>query len=403
MKKKKIFFVGLLTIGLAMGTATFSSMADEIQDAKSEKDALEQKKIEIQNKVSELENHKEDIVSYIEKLDTQLGTLNDEINQLTENINSTEVELEKSKEELKKANAVEKAQYDTMKKRIKYMYENGNREYLEILVESGSFAEFLNRAEYIQKISEFDNQLLDRYKKAKKEVNNKKSQISAKLEQLENYNQEKEIEQNAVEQLVSNKEKELKRYDQNINASKEEAEQYAKAIEEQENKIDQLIEEERKRIEAERKQAEDKGETYVEPSNIDLSNNNGFRWPLAVKGTITSYFGPRKSPTAGASSNHKGLDIAVPIGTPILAVAGGKVVTATYQAAAGNYVMIYHGKDTYTAYMHASKLNVSVGDVVKQGDVVAYVGSTGVSTGPHLHFGFMINGSYVNPQKYISH
>lgn len=402
MKKKNLILIGLLAVGLAMGTVTFSSMADEIEDAKTEKDALEQKRTELKDRVLELEEDKEDIVVYIQNLDQQLGSLNEEIIQLGENITNTKEQLEISKQELKDAKAVEKSQYETMKKRIKYMYENGNSDYLEILLEAGSFAEFLNRAEYIQKISQFDSQLLNHYKEAKKKVSDKKKQINVKLEQLESYNKEKELEQSTVEQLVANKEKELERYNENINASKEEVQRYANAIEEQENKIDQLLEEERKRVEAERKQAEDKGEDYTEVSPVDLSSSNGFRWPLSVKGTITSYFGPRKSPTAGASSYHKGLDIAAPMGTPILAAASGKVITATYQAAAGNYVMIYHGNDTYTAYMHASKLNVSVGDTVNKGDVVAYVGSTGVSTGAHLHFGVMVNGSYVNPQNYIS-
>ena len=126
-----------------------------------------------------------------------------------------------------------------------------------------------------------------------------------------------------------------------------------------------------------------------------------YRWPLGIKGRISSYFGARSAPTAGASTYHKGLDIAVAAGTPILASNTGTVVTATYSASAGNYIMIYHGNSTYTVYMHCSKLAVSAGASVIKGQVIGYVGSTGVSTGAHLHFGFSVNGAYVNPLKYV--
>ena len=127
----------------------------------------------------------------------------------------------------------------------------------------------------------------------------------------------------------------------------------------------------------------------------------GLRWPLGVSGTITSNFGPRKAPTAGASTYHKGIDIAAPVGTTIYAAADGVVTTATYSSSAGNYVMINHGNGLYTAYMHASRLDVKVGDQVSQGDAIAAVGSTGVSTGAHLHFSVITGGKYVNPLNYV--
>ena len=125
-------------------------------------------------------------------------------------------------------------------------------------------------------------------------------------------------------------------------------------------------------------------------------------WPLKVSGRISSKFGHRSSPTAGASTYHKGLDIAVPSGTPILAAAAGKVVTAHYSSSAGNYIMIAHGNRLYTVYMHCSRLAVKEGDSVVQGQTIGYAGSTGISTGSHLHFGVSKNGSYVNPLNYVS-
>ena len=140
-------------------------------------------------------------------------------------------------------------------------------------------------------------------------------------------------------------------------------------------------------------------ESYEE---LSRDCNGTLRWPLNVSGRISSGFGPRTSPTAGASSYHRGLDIAVAYGTPIVAAGDGTVATASYSSSEGNYVMISHGNRLYTIYMHCSRLAVSAGDKVSRGQVIAYVGSTGISTGPHLHFGVSKNGSYVNPLSYVS-
>ena len=129
---------------------------------------------------------------------------------------------------------------------------------------------------------------------------------------------------------------------------------------------------------------------------------SGFMWPCPSSHRITSYFGPRSQPTAGASTNHKGIDIGAASGSTIVASADGVVTTATYSSSAGNYIVISHGGGISTVYMHCSSLYVSVGTKVSQGQSIAAVGSTGYSTGPHLHFGVIKNGTYVNPLDYVS-
>ena len=159
------------------------------------------------------------------------------------------------------------------------------------------------------------------------------------------------------------------------------------------------IEAEIKRKEEEaRKAAEAAGKTY----NTASIGNIKFIWPCPASSRITSVFGSRSSPTEGASTDHKGIDIGAATGSDIVASAAGEVIISTYSYSAGNYIMINHGGGVYTVYMHCSKLLASVGDQVSQGQVIAKVGSTGYSTGPHLHFGIRVNGSYVNPTKYVS-
>ena len=130
-------------------------------------------------------------------------------------------------------------------------------------------------------------------------------------------------------------------------------------------------------------------------------NGGAFTWPVPSSYRVTSDYGPRVSPTAGASSNHKGIDIGAPYGSNIVAAADGKVTTVKYSSSAGNYVMLSHGGGLYTVYMHCSSTAVTVGQEVAAGDVIAYVGSTGISTGNHLHFGVSLNGSYVSPWNYL--
>ena len=129
--------------------------------------------------------------------------------------------------------------------------------------------------------------------------------------------------------------------------------------------------------------------------------NGGLIWPLPSSTRITSGFGGREEVMQGSGTFHSGVDIGTPAGNNILA--SGTVVAATYHWSMGNYVLIDHGSGIYTVYMHSSKLLVSAGDYVNQGDVIALVGSTGLSTAPHLHFGLKINGSYVNPLNYVSY
>ena len=180
-----------------------------------------------------------------------------------------------------------------------------------------------------------------------------------------------------------------------MDKSKEKVEAYTKQAIAAENAVEELLRKQQEEIEREQGVGGGNSDERIQKS--------GLIWPLKDgAGRLSSTFGPRKRPTAGASTYHKGIDLGVVYGTPILASGSGKVVTATYSSSAGNFVMISHGNRLYTVYMHCSRLAVSVGDTVVKGQVIAYVGSTGISTGAHLHFGVSKNGSYVNPLNYVS-
>ncbi len=406
-----------------------------IQEAEDEKKALENKKADLEKSIESMEQEKEDIVAYIEELDRKLNELSQEIDTLKGKISDANENLEQIKVDLAEAEECAQNQYDTMKKRIKYMYENGSQDYLEILLSASSISDLLNRFEYINKINEYDDNLLAEYEKTKELIAQKQIEQEEQIASLELMQEELSIEQDGVEKLSAKKTEQLKKKNAAISSSEAQVADYASQIEEQEALLEKLLEEERKRQEEEerkrkeeeerkrqeeeeRKRREEEEKKKQEQANNNSSssgsssdsNSSGsnvntsssFRWPLNVSGVITSTFGYRDQPTAGASTYHKGIDIAAPTGTAVVASAGGTVTTASYQSAAGNYIMVYHGNSTYTVYMHLSAIYVSAGDTVSKGQTIGAVGSTGVSTGPHLHFGVNVNGAYVNPLNYVS-
>ena len=160
------------------------------------------------------------------------------------------------------------------------------------------------------------------------------------------------------------------------------------------------------KLKEDQKKQEDNIKAVEAQINARSKNNSrvligGLIWPLPSSKRITSNFGKRKSPTKGASSNHEGIDIGAPTGDKVIAAASGEVVIAKYSYSAGNYIMINHGSQLFTVYMHLGKMDVKVGDEVILGQKIGEVGSTGYSTGPHLHFGVRKNGKYVNPLSYV--
>lgn len=371
---------------------------DSLDEAKKKKTSLEEEKKKTEAVLKNLESLKNDAAAYVKTLDANLESLNDELSRLDTEIAEKEGEISNTQEELSEAKQVEKKQYESMKLRIKYMYEKGDSSYVDLLMQAKSLSELLNKAEYIGKISAYDRQMLNEYAAVKEEIAEKEKSLEAERAALLSLQEETEARQASVEQLLSAKQAELKKYESQINAAEGQLSEYEKDIKAQEDSIKAIEAEIKRKEEEAKKKAEASGQTYKTKNLGDIS----FTWPCPSSSRITSNFGSRSSPTEGASSDHKGIDIGASTGSNIVAAADGEVVVSTYSYSAGNYVMINHGGGVYTVYMHASKLLVSVGDSVKKGQTIAKVGSTGYSTGPHLHFGIRVNGTYVNPRQYVS-
>lgn len=375
----------------------FGTNAD-LGAAKKKVSSIEEEKKKMESTLKSLEGLKADTAAYVSSLDENMAALEAELSQLEIQLNEKNWQVEKTREELELAEETEKRQYQSMKLRIRYMYERGETEFLDLLFQASDLSQLLNRAEYIKKISEYDRMKLDEYIQTKTEVAEKKAGLETEQAQLLALQETTLAKKDSVELLLQEKTRELRSYESKIASAEAQIDEYEQDLKAQEARIQQIEAEIKRKEEEARKAAEAAGKTY----NTVSIGNIKFIWPCPASSRITSSFGSRSSPTEGASTDHKGLDIGAATGSNILAAASGEVTIATYSYSAGNYIMINHGGGVYTVYMHCSQLLASVGDRVSQGQVIAKVGSTGYSTGPHLHFGIRVNGSYVNPASYVS-
>lgn len=370
----------------------------ELEAEKEKTSVIEEEKKKVEDTLKNLEGQKADTESYVRQLDQEMAAISSQLEELSGQIADKESEIAVTQEELSAAQEAEVQQYDAMKLRIKYMYEKGDTTFIDLILESKSISQLLNRAEYISQISQYDRQMLDEYAATRQTIADNEAKLESERADLLALQESTQAKHNSVEELLAAKEEQLKSYETQIASAQNQINAYEQDLAAQESKIRQIEEEMQKAEEEARKKAGSSGTSYT----VKSLGNTKFIWPCPSSSRITSAFGGRESPTEGASSNHQGIDIGASTGSDIVAAADGVVTIATYSASAGNYVMLSHGGGVSTVYMHCSSLNVSEGQSVTQGQVIAKVGSTGYSTGPHLHFGIRSGGSYVNPSNYVS-
>lgn len=404
----QVFIIGVLAFSLVL-----PAHAKSIDNAKSSKEELQKKRDKTNKQIDNLESDKDDIQASIEKLDEKLAQMNQKIETLSEQLSKTNEKLVKTKSNLKQAQKKEKEQYATMKERIKFMYENGETAYIDAIFQASSMGELLNRAEYISKISEYDHNMLVRFEETRKEIADTKTQLEEQAAKVKSLKIKVEDQQTSVEQVVEEKSVQVKKYEATIKSKKSLVAEYEKGIADQEALIAKLEKEaiERAKKEAEEaarkkaaeRAAQNSNNDSIETPSISVPQYSGgkFTWPCPSSYRITSSYGYRVHPITGTKKLHNGVDIGASAGSSVVAAADGTVILAAYSSSAGNWIIIDHGGGISTVYMHNSSLSVSSGTTVKKGQHIANVGSTGMSTGSHLHFGVRVNGSYVNPMSYL--
>ena len=392
MKKVMLSAACLLMAGMISMVSVQSLKATNIEEERNKQQQLEQNIENAKQILEDLEKLKEDTTAYIAEMDARMEELTDYIIELNGKIAEKEKKIDEINVELEQQEKDIEVQYDAMKKRIKFLYENGQTDYLDMLLNSHNMSDLINKAEYLTKITEYDRNMLDKLKETRDKIQQNKNTLVSEKEKLDDLNDAARKEQEEVQVLVEAKAQLLAETNQQIGEKQQEVTSMEGQL-----AVSRLLEAE---LVEQEKIAKALSSTAGYYDNVHYTGDK-FKWPLSGYYAISSGFVHRINPVTNQPENHCGIDIPAPAGTPVMAGADGVVVWANRSGTAGNWVGIDHGNGVMTVYMHMSAFNCKAGDTVKCGDVIGFVGSTGQSTGNHLHFSVRVDGTYVNPVNFL--
>jgi len=376
-------------VDIAALQQSINEKQDQINALSQERQNLENGKTDVQNVINGLQNSKNELTSYVAELDAELSNMQANIDLYNELIEAKSAEIEASTLELEAAEEMARLQYEAMKTRIRFMYETGDSMYLELLLTAESFGDMLNKADYIEQLSAYDRKMLEQYILVVEYTQQCKEELEAEEAVLLEAQAALEEEMENMNLLIAEKEAQIASYNEDISEQQAVISAFDEELASQDAELEAL----------EAALAADR-QALADATAVKYDGGQ-FTWPAPDYTRISSEFGWRTHPVLGTQKFHSGLDMASPGGSRILAAYDGTVVAAGYSSSMGNYIMIDHGSGLYTVYMHASALYVSAGDYVTAGTKIAAVGSTGMSTGNHLHFSVRLNGEYVNPWNYL--
>ena len=394
MKKfVKSLLVGMIIL-LICSYSNISMAAKSMSDLKKEKSKIKNEISDTKEKIEDIKEEKSDTLKQVEKLTTEISEYQEDIDETKEKISKLKSEIEEKQgdidEKQKEYTALDKA----LGKRLVAMYKTGETSYLDYLLASSSFTDFISSYYLISQIAEYDKKMLQ-------EIKTKKEQIEMEKEKLETVKKELD----ATEKALTTKQYSLKIAKQEKNekvsklsASEKKLQQALTELTNHERSISKKIASLQAQYDAEKAKTQGGGSSYSGGG----SSSYGFGYPVQNH-TIGTRYG-----VAGrywSSGYHTGVDFPVGSGTPVYSIGNGQVVDTGYNSAYGRFVEIYHGNNIYSFYAHASSVIVSIGQYVSKGQQIMYSGATGNVTGPHLHFEIRTPGprysNCVNPMNYL--
>ncbi|MGI5985193.1 MAG: murein hydrolase activator EnvC family protein [Oscillospiraceae bacterium] len=383
-----------LVIG-APGKAMAVSRAD-IDALKSKQSAIQEQQTGIKTKISDLQEQQESAMEQKTALDEQNELARQEIELINEQIDLYNKLIEEKSNELEQAKADEAKQKEALRVRMRAMEETGSLTYFSILFESNSFSDLLARLDFISSIMKYDKDLEEAYIAAREHVEEVKAEYEAVLA-------EHEVTKVELEQKKAELELQIQAAETLIISLEEDIEQYKKVFEDNEAAEATLSVQINEMVAALERQQREAAEAAKNNGTIIpnfVTGTGSLKWPLPGIYPKDNTYGMRFHPILKEMRFHAGTDIGANSGTPILAADSGTVAVATYGGGYGNYVVISHGSGISTLYAHMSSMAVSAGSTVSKGDVIGYVGSTGLSTGAHLHFEVRVGGQTTDPMGY---
>ncbi len=361
-----------------------TTWANSVNDLKKKQEELKKQAQQAKEQLQETKTEKSAIVAEAEQIDAALEQVTEELDVINKSLEELTVVYEKTQLELDEAVADREKQFEVFKKRMRFMYIRGKSGYLDIVFKSKDLSDFMNRLEYINRIVAYDQSLVSRLREVEQV-------IADKLAETKIQKQEMQVLANQQTQKVAALEEKLHEKNTIIAKLTADEQKYSQVL----STLDAADKDIAKKIQ----QAQSAGAYTV----ANPYSGGKLSWPVPSSGRISSGYGGRPSPISGRKEFHTGIDIPSGSGNAVVAAEGGVVIKAgNFNNGYGNMVIIDHGNGLSTMYAHNSKNLVKAGQTVSRGETIAKIGSTGYSTGPHLHFEVRINGAHTNPTKYFN-
>lgn len=374
MNKKRVVY---LVLAVILAFNSFYIYAESLEDLKEKQKDINQQIKDSKTEIKKIQDETKNISKEIQELDGKVDQADKEIVNIDEEILKLEENIEITTVELKEAEENIEDKQDTFNKRLKIMYRAGNVGFLEVLLSSTSIKDFLTRKDMVQAIVKHDTELIAYMQEQREIINTKKvelekdkNQVEVSKSKLESRRRDLVKATRAKADLMLSLENNHKELEKQIDAAYEEAKQVEEAI-------------------------------FQAQVNTGPYTGGRMNWPVPGYNRISSPYGYRIHPILNKKKFHTGIDIPAPTGTNIVAGSVGDVIHSGNLGGYGKVIMIDHGGGIVTLYAHNSRLIAKVGDIVARGDVVAKAGSTGLSTGPHLHFEVRKDGKYQDPMPWL--
>ena len=379
MKKKIIPIIASIIVCIIASCSIV--FGEDLNDLQNRREELQNQINESSEEIEQIQLEITDNLEQLNNLNAKIEEYNVEIEELDKDIKDTEKQINKVQKKLTLVQENYRIRREILQDRIVALYESGDILYLDVLLSSNTLSDFISNYYMLGEIVKYDNDLLDSIEEQKDEIENIKTSLENSKKDLQDKRKEKEKVTIALENSITIKNTYIDKLSEEERLTQERIDKYQEEL----NKIET-------QIVAITSMTSEEG--YV---------GGEFAWPAPGYTTITSPFGARIHPVLKIQRMHSGTDIGAPMGAYAVAANDGVVIASTYNTGGyGNMVIIDHGGGVTTLYAHGSELIAQVGQTVKRGDIIMKVGSTGMSTGPHLHFEIRINGKAIDPLPYIT-
>lgn len=391
--------------------ASSSEIKSKLADLRAKQAEIQKQSDELEKSIAENKDQTKTLVGQKAEIDQEMEMSRQKIENLNEQIQQLNLLIAEKQTELEASVAKEEALQKQYKARLRSMEETGSVSYWSILFRASSFSDLLDRVDMIREIAESDQLMLKQLSAATQAVETERADLEQQKLDLQQTEDDLAVEQAELETkrakadtLITQMQAEYASLSDEFLAAEADEAAVREQIKKTETDYFNALAKEQAAAAAAAAAANkpSSGSNNSSASSSGGASSGGFAFPLAYSTGVTCAYGPRVHPINGNKSFHYGVDLAAGMNTEIYATKSGTVTGATYGEANGYYVTINHGDGYSSIYAHMTNYVVSVGDSVKQGQLIGYVGTTGWSTGPHLHFEILYNGSNVNPMNYIS-